>query len=129
MKSNLHTSHYLRLEFKLGRAIVLCLSLWFKMGNKWRHSNYFTWVRVDLNKKIVCFHLGPLSYFLVFLFVFVCLMFFFSCLTTRGFASYDVYGIVVSCDVFHDVFPSFIHGNVCLLLKVSFVHCNRCDVI
>jgi hypothetical protein len=52
-------------------------------------------------------------------------MFFFSCVTTRGFASCDVHGIGVSYGVFHDVF----HGNVCLLLKVSFVHCNGCGVI
>jgi len=56
-------------------------------------------------------------------------MFFFSCVATRGFASCNGHGIVVSYGVFHDVFHGFIHGNVCLLIKVSFVHCNGCDVI
>jgi hypothetical protein len=40
-----------------------------------------------------------------------------------------VHGIGVSCGVFDDVSRGFIHENVCLLLKVSFVHCNDCGVI
>lgn len=85
MESNLYINHCLGLEFKLCKPIVLCLRLWSKVGNKWKHYSYFTWVRVDINKKYIRFHLGPLSFlFFFFLIVFVCLMFFFSCVTTCG---------------------------------------------
>ncbi len=118
MEFNLETSHYLELEFKLSRAIVLCLRLWFKVGNKCRGCNYFTSVRVDLNKKLICFHLGPLSYSFYFC---VCLSRVLFVLCHYSWFCCDVHGIGVSYGVFH--------GNVCLLLKVSFVHCNGCGVI
>lgn len=109
MEFNLETSHYLELEFKLSRAIVLCWRLWFKVGNKCRDCNYFTWVRVDLNKSSYAFIWA--HFLILFIFVFVCLMFFLSCVTTRGFV------VMFMALVFFMVF-----------FMEMFVCCSRCHL-